>query len=45
MGVRRMITFAKAYGIKVRCYVEHVGETPLEPRKNEGKKKGEKARE
>jgi hypothetical protein len=24
--VKRRTTFAKAYGIKVRCYGEHVGE-------------------
>jgi len=39
--VESMITFAKAYGIKVRCYGKHVGEyignlmgTHWEPRKN-----------
>jgi hypothetical protein len=37
-----MTTFAKAYGIKVKCYGEHVGEhienlmgTHWEPRKND----------
>jgi len=33
-----MITFAKAYGIKVKCYGKHIGNlmgTHWEPRKND----------